>query len=508
MMQAGRRSVFGYRVLVVAFATMLLSCGGGGSDPQQVAAPQFSPPPGTYTTARSVTLTTATPGASIRYTTDNTTPTDTAGTLYTGPFAVSSTATVKAVAYLAGWTPSPVATGAYTITGTVAAPVFSPDPGRYSLSRSVTISTMTPNAQIRYTIDNTTPTDNTGTVYTGPVIVSSTTTIKAVAYLAGWDPSPVSVAPYTIAGPYACTANASDNNVSVVDLSARALVGTVPVGNGPVAVAVNRAGTRAYSANSGSNDVSVVDIPGLSVVATIPVGSGPHGLALTPDGTRLYVANWNSNNVSVIDTSSNTVVATVAVGNTPFTVAVTPDGTKAYVTNYNDVQVYVIGTGSNTVVAQIPVGGTYNTGIVVSPDGSKAYASSWANGIHVIDTATDNMIATVANNGSLWGSGPAAVSSDGSKLYVPAVYSTCFGYSCTVGNQVAIVDTASRTVTKTVTVGNGPTDAVIDSLGGQVFVTAMNSNNVTAIDTATDTVSGTAVTVGAAPYGIAIEAWR
>ena len=56
--------------------------------------PAFSPAAGTYTSAQTVTLSTTTSGASIRYTTDGSTPTETAGTLYSAPITVSSTTTI------------------------------------------------------------------------------------------------------------------------------------------------------------------------------------------------------------------------------------------------------------------------------------------------------------------------------------------------------------------------------------------------------------------------------
>jgi hypothetical protein len=84
----------------------------GGS----VSAPVFSPGGGSYTSAQNVTISTATGGASIRYTTDGSTPTSTAGTIYSGPVNISSTTTLKAVAYESGFTTSPVTSGTYTIS--------------------------------------------------------------------------------------------------------------------------------------------------------------------------------------------------------------------------------------------------------------------------------------------------------------------------------------------------------------------------------------------------------
>jgi hypothetical protein len=81
-----------------------------------VAAPTFSPAAGTYTSAQAVTISTTTSGASIRYTTDLSTPTETTGTLYTGPVTVSSPTILKAIAYLSGDLNSPVTSGSFNIS--------------------------------------------------------------------------------------------------------------------------------------------------------------------------------------------------------------------------------------------------------------------------------------------------------------------------------------------------------------------------------------------------------
>ncbi len=82
-----------------------------------VAPPSFTPPAGPFTSPQSVTISTATSGASIRYTTDGTIPTSSAGTLYNNtPIPVNSTLTLKAIAYKTGLTDSSVTSGAYTIT--------------------------------------------------------------------------------------------------------------------------------------------------------------------------------------------------------------------------------------------------------------------------------------------------------------------------------------------------------------------------------------------------------
>ena len=67
-----------------------------------VEAPTFSPAAGTFTTTQNVTMSSATSGADIYYTTDGTTP-DANSTLYDGnAISVSTTTTFKAIAYYAG----------------------------------------------------------------------------------------------------------------------------------------------------------------------------------------------------------------------------------------------------------------------------------------------------------------------------------------------------------------------------------------------------------------------
>lgn len=80
-----------------------------------VATPTFNPAGGTYSSAQSVAIASTTSGATIRYTTNGTTPTATSGTIYTGPVNVASSLTLRAIAYRAGFTDSAVATATYTI---------------------------------------------------------------------------------------------------------------------------------------------------------------------------------------------------------------------------------------------------------------------------------------------------------------------------------------------------------------------------------------------------------
>jgi N-acetylneuraminic acid mutarotase len=186
--------------------------GGSGADAQGVigylndlwevmpvkvtATPTLSPASGTYTTAQTVTISDSTPGAVIYYTTDGSIPTP-SSTKYTGPITVSSTETINAIATAANYVSSAVASGMYTIQLTAAMPAFSPAAGTYTTAQTVTMSDATPGALIYYTTDGSTPTTSS-TKYTGPITVSSTKTIHAIATAANYVSSAVASGMYTI----------------------------------------------------------------------------------------------------------------------------------------------------------------------------------------------------------------------------------------------------------------------------------------------------------------------
>ncbi len=308
------------------------------------ATPTFSPAAGTYTSAQSVTINSATEGATIYYTTDGTEPT-TNSTQYNGAISVSSSTTIKAIATAAGYDNSSVATATYTIvsighegteadpytvadartaidagTGTqgvyatgivsaipkaydasyknitfnfvdaagdtdflqayrcggdeaadvqvgdvvvvygnltkygttyefaqgcelislthptaaVEAPIFSPDGGVYTTPQSVSFAVAAPTMEgytFYYTLDGTEPTTQSK-LYTGPIEVSTTTTIKAIA-VKGGEVSLVTTATYAIlahagteADPYSVAdAHAAiDANAGLTDVYATGVV--------------------------------------------------------------------------------------------------------------------------------------------------------------------------------------------------------------------------------------------------------------------------------------------
>jgi len=85
----------------------------------------------------------------------------------------------------------------YMSVSQAAAPAFTPAAGTYSSTQSVTISSATSGAAIRYTTNGSTPTASS-TLYTGPISVATSQTIKAIAIASGLSDSAVTTAAYTI----------------------------------------------------------------------------------------------------------------------------------------------------------------------------------------------------------------------------------------------------------------------------------------------------------------------
>ena len=150
--------------------------------------PTFNPGAGTYSSAQTVTMGTATPSATIYYTTKGSTPTASSA-VYSGPITVSSTETLQAIAVASGYSTSAAGAAADTINLTQAGtPAFSPATGTYSSAQTVAIGTATPSATIYYTTKGSTPTAGSA-VYSGPITVSSTETLQAIAVASGYSTS-------------------------------------------------------------------------------------------------------------------------------------------------------------------------------------------------------------------------------------------------------------------------------------------------------------------------------
>ncbi|HSS77713.1 MAG TPA: DUF1800 family protein, partial [Thermoanaerobaculia bacterium] len=103
-----------------------------------VAAPVFAPKPGAYPAPIGVSMTSATAGATIYYTTDGSSPSRTKSPVYHAPLQLTSKTTVKAFAYKKGLKASLVTSGVYTVS--------SPPPPPPETGGTLFLATLTPQA--------------------------------------------------------------------------------------------------------------------------------------------------------------------------------------------------------------------------------------------------------------------------------------------------------------------------------------------------------------------------
>jgi hypothetical protein len=162
----------------------------------QASAPSISPASESFGSPLTVTITDSTAGATIYFTTDGSTPTAASPT-YSGPLTVSGTETINAIALANGQLASNISTATYSHVTQAAMPTFTPAPGTYTGAQLITISSTTAGATIYYTTDGTSPT-TASTPYTGPVTLSKTATLQAIAAASGLTNSAVASGAYTI----------------------------------------------------------------------------------------------------------------------------------------------------------------------------------------------------------------------------------------------------------------------------------------------------------------------
>lgn len=171
------------------------------SSTPKVETPTITPAEGSYSQGQQFTLSTTTPGATIRYRTDGRTPSFFyPGTEYTGPVTLApGEHEIVARGYKDGYYKSDAAySGPITINAiTLPSPTIYPNGGNFNGSVTVYIGSTVLGAQIRYTTDGSTPTA-ASPEFVEPLTFESSTTLRARIYLDGYAPSAVVEQTYLI----------------------------------------------------------------------------------------------------------------------------------------------------------------------------------------------------------------------------------------------------------------------------------------------------------------------
>jgi uncharacterized repeat protein (TIGR01451 family) len=276
-------------------------------------------------------------------------------------------------------------------------------------------------------------------------------------------------------------------------LAAYTVTTTIPTGNNPFGVGINRVTNTIYVANSSNDTVNVIDGGTNTVSATILVGNNPTGVGINEATNTIYVAHSNTigNTVSVINGATNTVTTTIAVGSNSQPVVVNVTTNTIYVANYNDNTVNVIDGATNTVTATIPVGANPSD-LAVNETTNTIYVANYTTStVSVIDGATNTVTSTIPV-----GTFPIGVA-------VNALTNTVYVTSQS-DNSISVIDATTNTVTGTIPVGVGPYMVRLDPTLNLMYVTFYSLNNVQVIDSTTNTVIAT-VPVGFGPYNVEVN---
>jgi len=264
----------------------------------------ISPAGGTYSSVQTITISESVPGATIYYSAYGVF--NTAGFVpYTGPISINmgGVETITAYATETGYQQSNYTTASFTLNLPPApTPVILPAAGSFPGSQMVTISDAAANATIYYTTDGTYPTIFSK-VYTGPITVSTSETVAAIATASGYGQSGMAIAEYFIdssQSSFVYTVAGNENWGYEGDGG----LATAASLNYPAGIAMDSSGNM-YIADSGNNVVRKV-AAGTGIITTV-AGTGVAGYN-GDSGPATNAQLWDPSGVAV-DVAGNLYIA-------------------------------------------------------------------------------------------------------------------------------------------------------------------------------------------------------
>lgn len=417
-----------------------------------LATPVISPGGGIYTSVQTVSISDSTPGATLYFSPSG----SHAFQPYTGPFTVSSSyEVVQAYATTNGNDKSAIASAVFQVQlPPPAVPSLSLASGVYPGPQTLTISDAVPGAEIYYTTDGSYPASN-ATKYSGPVTISSSQNIVALAfdeyslsalvigkYLIA--SSPTSLA-YTFAGNGGQGYGGDGGPATAAYLNQP--TGSVFDGAGNLYIADSSnnlirkvaAGSRIMTTFAGTGTAGYSGDNGPASSAQLHY---PTGLSIDSVG-NLYFADGGNNAVRKIALSTGVITTIAGDGvadfsgdggpaknaelNSPYGTAIDASG-NLYISDMQNCRIRKV-DGSTGVISTIAGDGTYGysgdggpainavlggwiEGIAVDASGNLYMADAGQSFIREVNTAT-GIITTVAGIGPFFNPNNARYGGDG-----------------------------------------------------------------------------------------------
>jgi YVTN family beta-propeller protein len=272
--------------------------------------------------------------------------------------------------------------------------------------------------------------------------------------------------------------NKSENSLAIVDPTTQKVAARIPTGEGPHEVAASSDGKLAVVTNYGAKDpghsLSIIDLTTQKEIRRLDLGplGRPHGI-LFGDGKFYFTVELNKL-IARYDPATNQLDWLLGVGQ---------NRTHMLVRAKYPNEIFTSNVDSNTVTAieksSDPSGwketniavGKGPEGLDLSPDDKEVWAANSGDGtVSIIETATGKVTHTFdvrtkhSNRLKFTPDGKLALISD------PET------------NELVIVDTATRKITKMLNVGRNPGGILIVPDGSRAYVALAGDNAVAVID--------------------------